>query len=123
MTVSFSEPEVVNRLRSKKLLYLLIIANVAFASAILVFWTTSALLVEAPLSWGISATIERDSSWRSAFTYPYILLWAMPTIAALAAQIVQRAGNHRLATFVVMTPLLVFALTFAVFHLAPIEWR
>jgi hypothetical protein len=123
MTLSFSEPEVANRLRSRKLLYLLISTNLAFAVAVLVFWTTSAIVIEGPAVWGTSSNIERDGTWRSAFVYPYVLLWAFPVFAALIAQTIQRQGKLKAATFVALTPILLFCLTFTVYHFAPLEMR
>jgi hypothetical protein len=123
MSVVFSEPEVVERLRSKKLLHLLMVANLAFAAAILLFWTTTAVFLEAPLSWGTSASIERDHTIKSFFSYPYILLWGMPTTAVLFANMAQRNGRYKVANLIVLVPLMIFALVFAIYHFAPIDWR
>ncbi|MFM2423281.1 MAG: hypothetical protein RL291_1811 [Pseudomonadota bacterium] len=123
MTLSFSEPEVVERLRSRKVLSLIWIANIAFAVAMLLFWTSTAVFVEGPWVWGTSRSIERLSTWKSYFAYPYVLLWSLPILAVLVSKSVLRSGNQKLATFVAMTPLLIFAITCAIYYYAPVEWK
>jgi hypothetical protein len=94
-----------------------------FAIAVLLFWTSTGLFIEAPWTWGTSSSLGKLAGWRSYFAYPFVLLWALPLGASLIAHSTAKSGNIKGATAVAMTPLMIFSLTMAIYHIAPLEWR
>jgi uncharacterized membrane protein len=82
--------------------------NIGFAGANIFFWTTTALLIAQPLSWAtwshIGATTVRPGLW----DYPFMLLWVLPLLGTVLANVTNTMGMRLLARFLAAFPMALY---------------
>lgn len=94
--------------------------NGLFAAAVVAYWTGVSLIIEEPFRW---ATGEGVSPSPSLFEYPYLLLWIVPSAAAVIGWLSIHAKMPALGRFVGIYPLLFLGLMVGWFYLTPPQWH
>ncbi|MDX2155878.1 MAG: hypothetical protein SFW09_05130 [Hyphomicrobiaceae bacterium] len=105
------------------LLLALMLANGAFAAAILFAWTYVSLVVAEPLSWATWMPISRGYGITGVLDYPFIILWMLPLIGIFGAWVGVKGGRKTLAYSFVAIPLVMLALIFGWYYITPSDWR
>lgn len=103
-----------------RVLLILFVVNATFAVSTVFFWAFLSLFVAEPIQW---ATWRGVGSRPDLFDYPFIVLWLLPAAGIGAGWIAKRAGQHRLACWLALMPIILLGLVFGWFYLMPPEWR
>jgi hypothetical protein len=107
--------------RQKRLkLRLLLLANIAFGIVAVFSWTFVAFLVADPISWATWSPLTHSSA-PPFFTYPFMLLWAMPLTGILGAWMADKLGHLKMAQGIALMPVLVLTIIFAWYYIMPVH--
>jgi hypothetical protein len=102
---------------------ILMALNSGFAALILFAWTYIAFFVTESLSWATWMPIHRGYGMVGVFEYPFVMLWLLPSIGVFGAWVSLKGGRTFAAFTFVAVPLMMLALVFGWFYIAPTEWR
>ena len=99
---------------------LLIWLNAGFAAAVVAFWSGLYEVLGKPLEWALWTPLSSSPILQE---YPFVFIWSLPGICALAGWIARANHSHRAAATICVVPILLLALVTGWFYLAPQEWR
>ena len=108
-----------NRQTNVRLLHAMMLTNLAFAMLVLGAWTLLAIVVSDPISWATWHSIQMVKTWEEIFAYPYMMLWALPLGAVLAAWVATQAKKWKLALGIACVPILFLGLTISLYYILP----
>jgi len=96
--------------------------DVAALAAVLLAWDFVGPWVEGAFHWATGQP-PLHADWRDMLDYSYAMLWQLPLIGCLVSWLAIRSKSHRLALMAAALPVLLFALTFGWYNLAPPDLR
>lgn len=108
------------RIRSIRLLHLLIIIDISAAVGIVCLWSTIAPYLAEPIGW---ATAQNLPPRPGLFDYPAELVWLTPLLAGGSAWLALKLRLVPLARCLAAFPLLFMALVDGWFLFAPAAWH
>lgn len=95
--------------------------NLLFAGGCMFWWSVMAIVLADAMSWATWSQLSRTAS--EFYSYPFVLLWALPIGCSTVAWMFQKASNDRLATAAAMFPIMLLGFIVGWYHLAPPDWR
>jgi hypothetical protein len=107
------------RQHNRALVRILSLANLAFASLVLLSWTAISMFVTEPIEWATWRGFQSVKTWEGVFAYPYVMLWAVPLGAVFGSWVAEKMKKWKLAAGFVLVPVIYFGLTIAMYYIVP----
>ena len=95
--------------------------NLIFAGLCMFWWSAMYLIVGDAVAWATWGQMSRGS--QDFFSYPFMLLWAMPIGGSCLAWVCLKAYRERLAFTAALFPLALLDTIVLWYNFAPQAWR
>jgi hypothetical protein len=105
--------------RRRPLVRALFASNLLFIAGVLFAWQSMLMVIVGPLGWGADHQVPSDQSLNRLIEYPLLVFWAGPAVAVLVGKILIENRHYKTAFGIMVLPLLVFMLMFALYALVP----
>ncbi len=93
--------------------------NFIFAAAVLTVWSIMERFIEPSVEWATWLPVRSGVSLVELCRYPFVLLWAAPTLSAIWSILACRSGRRDFAYLLALMPPLLLLLIFAGYNLMP----
>lgn len=95
--------------------------NLVFAGLCIFWWSAMSLLVGDAVAWATWRNMGAGA--QDFFSYPFMLLWAMPIGGSCVAWLCLKSYQDRLALVAALFPLILLDMIVVWYNLMPQAWR